>query len=88
LWSDGSAELPVAGSDGAHDQVAGNRKNCSYEDLERLLETVGFVKRMPRSGSSHVTFKRGPATLTVPRRKPLKEHYVDEALRLIDEGTR
>jgi predicted RNA binding protein YcfA (HicA-like mRNA interferase family) len=69
-----------------YDQVAGNRKNCAYEDLERLLEAVGFAKRSPRSGSSHVTFKRGTATLTVPRRKPLKEHYVGEALLLIDEG--
>ena len=69
-----------------YDGVAGNRKNCAYEDLERLLEAVGFVKRSPRSGSSHVIFKRGPATLSVPRRKPLKEHYVDEALRLIDDG--
>jgi hypothetical protein len=62
-----------------YDQVAGNRKNCAYEDLERLLEAVGFAKRSPRSGSSHVTFKRGTVTLTVPRRKPLKEHYVDES---------
>jgi hypothetical protein len=69
-----------------YDGVAGNRKNCAYEELERLLEAVGFVKRAPRSGSSHVIFKRGPATLSVPRRKPLKEHYVDEALRLIDDG--
>jgi hypothetical protein len=69
-----------------YDQVAGNRKNCAYEDLERLLDAVGFIKRAPRSGSSHVIFKRGPVTLSVPRRKPLKEHYVDEALRLIDEG--
>lgn len=69
-----------------YDQVAVNRKDCAYDDLERLLEAVGFVKRVPRGGGCHVIFKRGTATLSVPRRKPLKEHYVDEALRLIDEG--
>lgn len=68
-----------------YDQVAKNPKNCSFEDLERLLEAVGFVARSP--GGSHVTFKRpGCKPLTVPRRKPVKEHYVNEALDIIDES--
>lgn len=67
-----------------YDQVAGNPKNCRFEDLCLLLEAVGFERRNTKS--SHVVFKRGQQVLTVPYRRPVKEHYVREALRLIDSG--
>jgi len=67
-------------------QVSGNRKNCSFDDLARLLEAYGFESRRKRSGTSHVTFKRpGRNPITVPRARPVKEHYVDVVLEAIDE---
>lgn len=66
-----------------YDQVAKNRKNCRYEDLERLLLGAGFTLR--KTGGSHMIFKRGADILSVPKRKPVKEHYVDEALSMISE---
>jgi len=66
-----------------YDQVAETRKNCRYEDLERLLLAAGFVLR--KGGGSHMIFKRGSKILSVPKRKPVKEHYVDEVLSVLSE---
>ena len=66
-----------------YDQVTKNRKNCLYEDLERLLLAAGFTLR--KTGGSHMIFKRGSSILNVPKRKPVKEHYVNEALSTIAE---
>ena len=66
------------------DQVAQNRKNCRYEALERLLLAAGFTLR--KASGSHMIFKRGPKILSVPKRRPVKEHYVDEALSMISES--
>lgn len=62
--------------------VLANRKNCRFEDLAGLLEAVGFTARNGKG--SHVVFKRGSSIITVPRRKPVKEIYVEHALALID----
>jgi predicted RNA binding protein YcfA (HicA-like mRNA interferase family) len=61
--------------------VVSTRKNCSFEDLERLLLACGFTSRGGKG--SHVIFKRGPLAISVPKRKPVKEHYVEEVLALI-----
>jgi predicted RNA binding protein YcfA (HicA-like mRNA interferase family) len=66
------------------EQVAKNRKNCRYEYLERLLLAAGFTLR--KTGGSHMIFKRGADILSVPRRRPVKEHYVDEALSIISKS--
>ncbi|MBV8162809.1 MAG: type II toxin-antitoxin system HicA family toxin [Candidatus Eremiobacteraeota bacterium] len=66
-----------------YDQVARNRKNCRYEDLERLLLAAGFTLR--KTSGSHMVFKRGSDILSVPKRRPVKEHYVDEALAIISK---
>jgi len=64
--------------------VLANRKNCRFEDLAALLEAVGFTQRAGKG--SHVIFKRGAVTLTMPRRKPVKEVYVEYVLALIEAG--
>jgi len=63
-----------------YDQVLKNRKNCRFEDIERLLLALGFSAR--KASGSHVIFKRADKTISVPKRIPVKEHYVDEVLRL------
>jgi predicted RNA binding protein YcfA (HicA-like mRNA interferase family) len=66
------------------DQVVKNRKNCRYEDLERLLLAAGFTLR--RARGSHIIFKHGSKILSVPKRRPVREHYVDEVISMIAEG--
>lgn len=69
-----------------YDRVVATRKNCAFDDLEALLTAVGFVSR--RSSGSHVFFKHGPLAISVPKRKPVKENYVDSVLELIAEVLR
>jgi predicted RNA binding protein YcfA (HicA-like mRNA interferase family) len=61
--------------------VRSTRNNCRFEDIEKLLLAIGFVER--KTKGSHTIFKRESVTISVPRRKPVKEVYVDEVLALI-----
>ncbi len=67
-----------------YEQVVKNRKNCSFEDLENLLLAVGFSER--KTTGSHVFFKRGSLAISIPKRKPVKENYVEQVIALIDSG--
>ena len=64
-----------------YEKVASNQKNCSFDDLARLLVAVGFTQRAAKG--SHVFFKRGAQVLSVPKARPVKENYVKQALALI-----
>jgi hypothetical protein len=66
-----------------YERVIATKNNCDFVDLRALLEAVGFTARQ-RRGGSHYPFKRGPLTITVPRAKPMKRHYVEAALELIE----
>ena len=65
-----------------YDRVQATRKNCAFEDLEALLLAVGFIER--RTSGSHVFFKKGSLAISVPKRKPVKENYVEKALELVE----
>jgi predicted RNA binding protein YcfA (HicA-like mRNA interferase family) len=65
-----------------YQQVQRTRKNCAFEDLEALLLAVGFIER--KTSGSHVFFKKGSLAISVPKRKPVKENYVEKALELVE----
>jgi len=67
-----------------YDRVLATKANCAFADLRGLLEAVGFTVRQPGRGGSHYVFKRGPLTITVPRARPVKRHYVEAVLELIE----
>ncbi len=66
-----------------YDQVLRTRKNCTFEDLERLLLAVVFTER--RASGSHRIFKLGRLAISIPQRRPVKENYVDQVLAIIQE---
>ncbi len=67
-----------------YERVSSNRKNCSFDDISRLLEAYGYVAKTP--GSSHYTFRQhGRLPITVPKAKPVKTVYVRQVLDMIDE---
>jgi predicted RNA binding protein YcfA (HicA-like mRNA interferase family) len=66
-----------------YEQVVRTRKNCAFEDIERLLLAVGFTER--KGKGSHRIFKLGTITITIPERKPVKENYVEHVLALLQE---
>lgn len=65
------------------DAVRSNRKNCRYEDIERLLVYLGFTVR--GEATSHRIFTKGSQRVVIPKRRPVKEHYVREVLQAIGE---
>jgi len=71
-----------------YERVLATKRNCDFEDLRALLVAVGFDVRQPRRGGSHHVFKRGALAITVPRAKPVKRHYVEAVLELIDGATK
>lgn len=66
-----------------YDQVLRTRKNCAFEDLERLLLALGFTER--KASGSHRIFKRGRIAITIPERRPVKENYVDQIIAIVQE---
>lgn len=49
-----------------------------FEELQKVLESYGYEMHMPRSGSSHCSFrKKGCELITIPRHRPIKRIYVE-----------
>jgi hypothetical protein len=64
--------------------VAENRKNCSFDDLRPCCSRLDLSPAMRRVRTSSSS---GALAISVPRRKPVKEVYVDEVLALIGQIT-
>lgn len=70
--------------DKALDRIRNNPKNVRFEDLQKILENLGF--ELPHRSGSHAVFARGKHVLIIPFRRPfLKVVYVQLALAAIDE---
>lgn len=60
------------------------KKICSlspdirFEELRKVLESYGYKLHSPRSGSSHVTFRKaGCNPITIPKHEPIKTVYIE-----------
>ena len=69
------------------EKIRNNPKDVSYEDMDKLLRWAGFTRRTQRSGTSHFFYSKPgcPYPLTIPKKNPLKEVYVKQAIQFIDE---
>ena len=60
-------------------------KDLRFEELKRVLEEYGYTMKMPRSGSSHATFRKpGCAPITIPRHEPIKRIYVEMVREVVE----
>jgi predicted RNA binding protein YcfA (HicA-like mRNA interferase family) len=66
-----------------YEQVQRTRKNCAFEDIERLLLALGFTER--KASGSHRIFKLRGLAVSVPQRRPVKENYVDQVIAIVQE---
>jgi len=65
-------------------RIRQNPHHVSFEDLEKILLYLGFIRR--KSKGSHRTYTLGRHIIRIPVRKPfLKPIYVKLALRELDE---
>ena len=65
-------------------------KNCPqkirFEELDKLLLTLGFDKRQPHGGSSHYTYTFKEMTITIPYKRPyVKIKYVKDVIEIMDK---
>lgn len=60
-------------------------KDLRFEELKRVLEEYGYTMKMPRSGSSHATFRKpGCAPITIPRHGLIKRIYVEMVREVVE----
>ena len=52
-------------------------KNLRFDEVRKILETMGYTMDSPAGGSSHATFRKpGAQTITIPRHNPIKRIYI------------
>ena len=61
-------------------RIRNDTKNVSIEDFEWLINKYGYIK----AGGSHPKARIGNRTVTYKRENPVKSHYVEEVLDMVD----
>ena len=64
--------------------IKNNPKNVKFEDLQKILESIGYIG-INNGGSHYVFTKKNSISLTIPYRKPVKVIYVKQVIRIIEE---
>lgn len=60
-------------------------KDLRFDELRKVLEDYGYVMNVPRSGSSHYTFrKQGRQPITIPKHEPIKSVYVEMVKKIVE----
>jgi predicted RNA binding protein YcfA (HicA-like mRNA interferase family) len=61
-----------------------NQKNVRFEDVDKLLLSLGFEKRQKGSHATYIL--KGQGRITIPFRKPfILPVYVSELVKLLDK---
>ena len=64
--------------------IKNNPKNINFEDIKKLLESVGYKAK--NSGGSHWVFrKEGINSITIPFKRPIKAIYAKRVLMIIED---
>lgn len=68
------------------EKILQNSANITFEDLNRLLEGLGFACRQPKGGSSHYIFRKPglPFHFSIPKAKPVNKAYVKEVAKKLN----
>lgn len=67
-------------------RIKNNPKTVTFDEIDKILSQASFVRRQPRSGSSHYTYAKNGRILTVPKTKPyITEIYIKLAIKAIGE---
>lgn len=56
-----------------------------FKELQKVLESYGYVLHAPRGGSSHYTFRKaGKMPITIPKHEPIKRVYVEKVREVVE----
>ena len=60
--------------------------NLRFIELQKVLESYGYVMRSPASGSSHYTFRKpGCQPITIPKHDPIKRIYIEKVRQIVEK---
>ncbi|AFK87253.1 MULTISPECIES: hypothetical protein [Thermoanaerobacterium] len=59
------------------EKIKNNPKTVRFEEIDKILLDVGFVRTQPSKGSSHYTYHFENLTITIPYKRP----YISESCR-------
>lgn len=62
-------------------------RDLRFDELRKVLESLGYTMTTPSGGSSHHSFRRpGYPRITIPKNDPVKIDYVREVRDAIEEA--
>ncbi len=64
--------------------IKNNPKNVKFEDLKKILESLGYTA-VNRGGSHYVFTKESSISLTIPYKRPVKVIYVKQVIKIIED---
>jgi hypothetical protein len=67
------------------EKIKNSPKNVRFEALRNILIGLGFIERQSRKGTSHYVYTKDDIILTIPKKTPVNQVYVKEALDAIEK---
>lgn len=66
-------------------RISNLSKDIRFDELRKVMESYGYKMNVPRSGSSHYTFRKpGCQLITIPRHEPIKKVYVEMVKEIVE----
>lgn len=66
-------------------RISNLSKDIRFDKLRKVMESYGYKMNVPRSGSSHYTFRKpGCQPITIPRHEPIKKVYVEMVKEIVE----
>ncbi|MBD5485590.1 MAG: toxin HicA [Lachnospiraceae bacterium] len=60
-------------------------KDLRFDELRKVLESYGYAMNVPKSGSSHYTFRKpGCQPIMIPKHEPIKKVYVEMVKQIVE----
>ena len=60
-------------------------EDLRFDELRKVLESYGYEMNLPRSGSSHYTFRKCKCMpITIPKYEPIKKIYVEMVKQVVE----
>lgn len=64
------------------------KSDVRFDEIQKILESIGYVMIETKGGSSHVTFRKPNCfPITVPRHGIIKKAYVELVKKAYEEAT-
>ncbi len=68
------------------EKIKDNPKKIRFQELDKVLVSIGFKKRQPSKGSSHYIYTINGVTVTIPYQRPyVKVVYVKKVVQILEE---